>query len=101
MRYAEVGPWASAELFSACRGATRVLGPDLEEPQTRFVRHHAAYPRRSQDRIGRDALGEGLCLELFELGRCDRALVEQSLSRGDLFRGIAARPRNVFDVGLG
>ena len=99
MLYAEVGLWVSAELFSARRGR-RVQGQDFEEPPTRFVRHHAVCPGRGQDRIGRDALGEGLCLELFEFGRGDRALVEQSLGCGDLFRRIARR-RNVLDIGLG
>jgi hypothetical protein len=99
MPYVEVGLWASAELFSARGVAKRVPGLDFEEPSTRFVRHHPSCPRSRQDRIG-NALGEGLCLELLEFGRGDRALVEQSLGCGDLFRRVAL-PRNVLDVGLG
>src|SRR5829696_6828307 len=101
MPYAEVRLWASAELFSARRVAKRVpTATTLRGTSDVIVRHRPACPRRRRDRIGRDALGEGLCLELFEFGRGDRALVEQSLGCGDLFRRVA-RPCNVLDIGLG
>ena len=102
MPYAEVRLWASAELFPARRvGEARPPRTTLRGTSDAVVRHPSRLPATQAGSHRPLSLGEGLCLELFEFGRGDRALVEQSLSCGDLFRSIAARPRNVFDVGLG
>src|SRR5215218_1475680 len=97
MPYGEVGPWAFADLSISGVARARLGGQDSD---LAFSCGHSLPGRGGRDGP-LSALGEGLCLELFELGRGDRALVEQSLSCGDLFRSIAAGPCNVFYVGLG
>ena len=99
MPYAEVGPWAFADL--SISGVARPVLGGQDSDLGAFRVATSCLPGRGRRDEPRSALGEGLCLELFELGRGDRALVEQSLSCGDLFCSIAARTRNVFDVGLG